>query len=381
MSTPHVRHARSTELSWWRRTLALVGDLRPLDPMRSIKMKLIVIIAATVAMYTLVTWAGIRFGFGVLNTFPFALGASLILTQILARGMTRPLREMTAAARSMARGDYSTRVHTNSQDEVGELAAAFNSMAQDLDTLDAQRREMVANVSHELRTPVAALRAQLENMADGVVEPDPDALEGALTQIERLSRLITYLLDLSRLEAGAASLALTEFEVQEFLDDVATQARHAAAGFGRDLRWEVSTLPPDLHLTADEERLRQVISNLLGNASRHSPRGGTVSLRGRYSATTDEVVIEVLDEGQGIPVSDREKVFERFERGNAPAQRGGLSTGGTGLGLAIARWAVSLHGGMIAVADPPGGTGAMLRVTLPARGPAEGRAHPATPGT
>src|SRR5699024_7459366 len=109
--------------------------------------------------------------------------------------------------------DYSQQVHTDSQDEVGELAAAFNSMAQDLYTLDTQRREMVANVSHELRTPVAALRAQLENLADGVVPPSPEALESALSQVERLSRLIAYLLDLSRLEAGAADLELTEIEV------------------------------------------------------------------------------------------------------------------------------------------------------------------------
>ncbi|MBK5250287.1 MAG: HAMP domain-containing protein [Actinomycetales bacterium] len=373
---PRVRHARSTVLNWRQRLAATLGDLRPLDPVRSIKMKLIVIIAATVAMYTLVTWAGIRFGFGVLRTFPVALVSSLVLTQILARGMTRPLREMTAAARSMARGDYSTRVHTNSQDEVGELAAAFNSMAQDLDSLDAQRREMVANVSHELRTPVAALRAQLENMADGVVQPDEAALAGALTQIERLSRLITYLLDLSRLEAGAADLDLAEIDVQEFLSEIASQTQDVATGNGRHLHWEVTTIPSDLRLLADDERLRQVISNLLGNASRHSPEGGTVALRARYAATTDEVVIDVLDEGHGIPLADREKVFERFERGNAPAQTGAQSTGGTGLGLAIARWAVSLHGGTIAVVDPPGKTGMMIRVSLPARGPrpAHGRA-------
>src|SRR5690625_6459770 len=107
------------------------GGARPLDRVRSIKMKLILIIAATVLMFTLVTWVGIRFDFGVLRTFPVALISSLLITQFLARGMTRPLREMTAAARSMARGDYTTRVHTHSQDEVGQLAEAFNSMAQE----------------------------------------------------------------------------------------------------------------------------------------------------------------------------------------------------------------------------------------------------------
>ncbi|UFU07633.1 HAMP domain-containing sensor histidine kinase [Ruania halotolerans] len=374
-SRRHLRHAR-TAVNWRDRIDGLYGDFRPLDPVRSIKMKLIVIIGATVALFTLVTWIGDRFDFGVLRTFPVALVCSLVLTQILARGMTRPLREMTAAAGAMARGDYSQQVHTDSQDEVGQLAAAFNSMAQDLDTLDTQRREMVANVSHELRTPVAALRAQLENLADGVVDPDPKELEAALTQVERLSRLISYLLDLSRLEAGAADLDLADVAVGPFLRDVVTQARHAADETGRDLNWEVSTTPEGLHLRADEERLRQVISNLLQNASRHSPRGGTIWLTGRAEPSRSTVVIEVLDEGPGIPVADRQKVFERFERGNAPGQRGGQSTGGTGLGLAIARWAVTLHGGTIAVADPPHGSGAMIRVTLPGAGSVRDAARP-----
>ncbi|UFU02152.1 HAMP domain-containing histidine kinase [Ruania suaedae] len=359
-----VRHARGA-VGWRERLDGLYGDLRPLDPVRSIKMKLIVIIGATVALFTVVTWIGDRFEFGVLRTFPVALVCSLVLTQILARGMTRPLREMTAAAGAMARGDYSQRVHTDSQDEVGQLATAFNSMAQDLDTLDAQRREMVANVSHELRTPVAALRAQLENLADGVVAPEPQALESALTQVERLSRLISYLLDLSRLEAGAADLDLSDLEVGPFLEDAVTQARPAA---GTGLHWQVEVEPPGLRLRADAERLRQVIFNLLQNASRHSPPGGTIWVSARAERASSAVVIEVLDEGQGIPEADRQKVFERFERGNTPAQRGGQSTGGTGLGLAIARWAVTLHGGTIAVADPPRGSGAMLRVTLPAEG-------------
>lgn len=379
MSTPPrpFRHARS-ESGWQEARHALYRDLRPLDPLRSIKMKLIVIIGTMVALFTLVTWAGDRLDVGVLRTFPVALVCSLVLTQILARGMTRPLREMTAAARAMARGDYSQQVHTDSQDEVGELAAAFNSMAQDLDTLDTQRREMVANVSHELRTPVAALRAQLENLADGVVSPSPEELESALGQVERLSRLIGYLLDLSRLEAGAADLELAEIEVGPFLAEAATQSRHAVSESGRELDWEVTTTPSDLRVVADAERLHQVVANLLGNAARHSPAGGKIYLAGRYESVPDTVLIEVQDEGPGIPVKDRQKVFERFERGNAPGQRSGQSTGGTGLGLAIARWAVSLHGGTIEVVDPTHGTGAMIRVTLPARGPAPGTGHAGT---
>ncbi|WP_420112176.1 ATP-binding protein [Pseudactinotalea sp.] len=361
-----VRHARSDEPSWRNPFPDTMLDLRPLDPVRSVKGKLIVIIGATVTMYMLVTWLGDQLAdLGVLRTFPLALVSSLIVTQLLARGMTRPLREMTAAARAMARGDYSIRVQTNSRDEVGQLAAAFNSMAGDLDALDSQRREMVANVSHELRTPVAALRAQVENMADGVIEPDPEALEAALAQIERLSRLIAYLLDLSRLEAGAAALHVAPIAVEEFLRSIVSDSSRASAR--TDLRWEVETKPADLTVVGDEERLRQVVSNLLDNASRHSPDGGTVTLRS--STTHGYVVIDVIDEGHGIPEADRDQVFGRFQRGNAPAQTGGSSTGGTGLGLAIARWAVGLHEGTIAVIDPVGGVGTRIRVRLPADGP------------
>lgn len=354
MNTPRRRATGS----WLSR--ARGHDLRPLDPVRSIKAKLGYIIVATVVIYTIVTWVGLRFGFGVLRTFPAAFIASLLVTQILARGMTRPLREMTAAANRMAQGDYSTRVTTNSQDEVGELAAAFNSMAADLDSLDAQRREMVANVSHELRTPVAALRAQMENLADGVIQPEPAALEATLAQTERLSGLVSYLLDLSRLEAGAADLALEEVSLSPFLHEVIAEARHTST---KPLRWRVRTEPPHTNITADEARLRQVLANLLENAVRHSPSNGAVTISARSDGQW--ITIDVHDEGGGIPVEDRQRIFERFERGNSPTHAGQPTTGGTGLGLAIARWAVGLHGGEIAVVDPPDGVGAVIRVTLP----------------
>ncbi len=357
MTTPEREH----KTSLWSR--ARDRDLRPLDPVRSIKAKLGYIIVATMIIYAGVTWTGLQFGFGVLQTFPVAFISSFFVTQILSQGMTRPLREMTAAAGRMAQGDYSTRVHTNSQDEVGELAAAFNSMAAELDSLDAQRREMVANVSHELRTPVAALRAQMENLADGVIDPDPVALESALAQTERLSGLVSYLLDLSRLEAGAADLTLEQIPLAPFLQDVIADASHTAA---KELTWEVSTEPADLTITADEARLRQVLANLLENAVRHSPTKGAVTVSA--SQRDDSIIIDVHDEGGGIPKEDRERIFKRFERGNPPAHAGQPTTGGTGLGLAIARWAVGLHGGEIAVVDPPGNVGALIRVTLPAVG-------------
>lgn len=341
--------------------------LRPLDPLASIKTKLFVLAAVTVTVSAFITWIGLELYFGPTRTLPIAIAAGLVLTQLLAHGMTSPLREMTAAARAMAQGDYTRRVRATSQDEVGQLAAAFNSMAEELAAVDEHRRELIANVSHELRTPLAALRAQLENMADGVVTADAHSLESALNQTERLSRLVASLLDLSRLEAGAVGLHRSDVGVQAFLDDLVATAEMAARAVGRHVSWEISTVPADLRVSADPDRLQQVISNLLDNAARHSPSGGTVRVRARYDAMSDEVVLDVADEGRGIDPADRERVFERFHLGSAPTGQGtrdAASTGGTGLGLAIARWAVTLHGGTIAAVDS--GLGATLRVRLPA---------------
>lgn len=341
-------------------------DVRPLDRFRSIKIKLGVLVAATVTLASALTWLGLSRHLGPSRTLPLAIIVSLILTQLLARGMTSPLREMTAAAQAMAAGDYSRRVHATSRDEVGQLATAFNSMAGDLQESDRLRRELIANVSHELRTPTAALRAQLENMVDGVTAPSAPALEAALTQTERLSGLVSSLLDLSRLEAGASALELAEVPLATFLADAAAEGR--LLGSDKGLTFVVGVHPEGLTVPADAARLHQVLTNLLANATRHSPRGGEVRIEASRVGT--EVRIDVVDQGPGIAPEQRAQVFERFVRGNSPAVTGQISTGGTGLGLAIVRWAVTLHGGRIEVADTD--EGCTMRVTLPARRPTPG---------
>ena len=355
---PSVRHARGgLRPTRWR----------PLDGLRSIKTKLGVLVAVTVTSAAFITWLGLHNGLGPTRTFPLAIIASLIVTQVLAHGMTSPLREMTAAARGMARGDYSRRVTATSKDEVGELARAFNQMADDLASVDNAHREIVANVSHELRTPISALQAQLENFADGVTNPDQEALDRALHQTERLGKLVEYLLDLSRVEAGVVGLELTDIAVREIIEDAVAEAQAAATAAGRDVQWHVHVDPPDLRFLADPVRLGQVLANLLANAARHTPPGTLVRVRAGTTILRGEVVIDVVDSGDGIPVADRERIFERFQRGDrAP---GTTSSGGTGLGLAISRWAVELHGGRISVADSQAGEGATIRMRLPGRGP------------
>ncbi|WP_426561808.1 HAMP domain-containing sensor histidine kinase [Angustibacter sp. McL0619] len=335
-------------------TSALVRDLRPLDSFHSIKIKLGILVAATCSTSAIFVWAGLHNELATRYTLPLSVLFSLAVTQVLARGMTSPLREMTAAAQAMARGDYSRRVRATSNDEVGDLSRAFNRMAEDLGDADRQRRELVANVSHELRTPVSALRAVLENLVDGVTSPDDASLRAALAQTERLGDLVTQLLDLSRVEAGAVPLHLGTIGLQRFFTTCTNEAELA----GRDVRYVVDVEPPDLSFVADQDRLHQVLANLLDNAARHSPPGGTVTARARASAGT--VQLDVIDQGPGIDARDRGRVFDRFHRGGASAL-----DGGTGLGLAIARWVVDLHEGTIRVAEST--SGCDIRVTLPQR--------------
>ena len=253
--------------------------------------------------------------------------------------MTSPLREMTAAAKAMARGDYSRRVRATSRDEVGELAHAFNRMAEDLGADDRYRRELIGNVSHELRTPITALQAMLENVVDGVEEPDPAMMKSALRQTERLGALVADLLDLSKLEGGAMPLKRRRFEVEPFLRELSS----VSAG---DI--EIDVKPPQLSVVADPDRLQSggdQPGGQRGSATGTSTAKVVIRVR---TGSAGELVLDVHDDGPGIEPQARERVFDRFIRG-------GSTDGGTGLGLAIAKWAVELHDGRIAVCRCPVG--------------------------
>ncbi|MEP7055283.1 MAG: ATP-binding protein [Actinomycetota bacterium] len=336
--------------------------MRPLDRLTSIKGKLSVLIVVAVSVAVIAIVFGWRTGLKPPARALIAMVFALLMVQVVARGMTSPLREMAAAARAMAAGDYGRRVTATSRDEVGELARAFNRMATELAEVDRMRRDLVANVSHELRTPITALQVVLENLVDGVEPPDPHTLATLLRQVERLGRLVEQLLELSRLESGGVPLDVAPFAVAPFLEQAAHEARVAAEVAGADVRIVVDVAPPALRVDADIERVHQVVANLLDNALRHSPPGGVVTVRARSSAG-GAVDFEVSDEGPGIALQDAERVFERFFRSDASRS---AAIGGTGLGLAIARWVVDLHGGTIrAERNTP--TGARMVVSLPRR--------------
>ncbi|MET8332204.1 DUF4153 domain-containing protein [Streptosporangium canum] len=328
--------------------------LRPLDFLGRIKVKLGMVILLAVAAAFVVNEVGINAGYSPNVRVAVAVVLALIMVQLLARGMTKPLREMAAAAQTIAKGRYGLRVTATSRDEVGELARAFNAMAADLGEVDRQRRELVANVSHELRTPITALRAVLENVVDGVSAPDQATLETALAQTERLGRLVAQLLDLSRLESRARLIELEDVGLGPLCDQALREAVLVRDGI--TARCEV---PAGLSVRADPDLLAQVLANLLDNAVRHSPDGGVVVLAA--DAEGDGVRLRVTDEGPGIPPEDRARAFERFSRLDAGRA---ADDGGAGLGLAITKEIVELHGGSIHVEES---TGCRIAVGLPGR--------------
>ncbi len=364
-------------------------DVRPLDRVSSLKVKLGVLVGVSIAAASLLVWATTTFlGWRARYAVSAAVLIGLVVTQVLAHGMIAPLRRMTAAARELAAGRPAPPVPTTSRDEVGELARAFTAMAQDVASADERRRELLANVAHELRSPTAALRAQVENLVDGVRPADAAALTEVLEQVERLGGLVEDLLGLARAEAGAVPLQRQPTRLAPLVDDVVGEARTL-----RPDRHLVTRIDDQLIADVDPRRLRQILANLVDNATRHTPPGGQVVVTAQLEQG-GVLVLDVADTGPGIPPEARAAVFERFRHGpitgplprvaaaghpdrpgaaaagtaaSGAAAVGGEhgipASGGTGLGLAIARWAATLHGGSIEVL--PAARGARIRVILP----------------
>ncbi len=333
---------------WW--------DLRPLDRIASVRMKFAVAIVLAVAVSAVVSQVGFRLDIPILARPVIAMVISLAFVRLVAHGLTAPLREMERAASQMAKGDYSQRVRATGRDEVGRLAKAFNGMAGELEEVERQRKDLIANVSHELRTPLSALQARLENLVDGVEAADPEMLMTMLAQTERLGRLVSQLMDLSRLESGALPLHRQRFPLALLLDQAADESRLSHP----EVDVAVAAEPEHLEVEADPERLHQVLANLLENAARHSPPGAPVRVTGREAC--DAVVIEIEDSGPGIAESERARIFERFYRADTSRVSDGS---GAGLGLSIAQWIIDLHGGSIR-AEPCHPHGCRMVIELPA---------------
>jgi signal transduction histidine kinase len=285
------------------------------------------------------------------------MAASLIAAALLSRWLVGPLRQLTAAAEAMAGGDLSQRVEVRTRDEAGELSQAFNRMAGDLQAAEIQRRQMTADIAHELRNPLSVVRGNLEAMFDGVYPVDAEHLEPIYQETVLLQRLVEDLRLLSLADAGQLELIRSDVHVNELLSGVAEGARAIAQDKGISL--EMHPAPEPLVISADADRLRQVLGNLLSNALRYTPVGGTISLSAHRAG--DTVRIALSDTGLGIPAGDLPHVFGRFYRGDAARDR---ASGGSGLGLSIARALVEAHGGTIAV-ESVAGQGTTFLVELP----------------
>jgi signal transduction histidine kinase len=290
----------------------------------------------------------------VLGAAAVALLAALAAAGYVTRRLTRPLQALTGAARRFAAGDTGARAATGGPGELGELATAFDAMADDVVRADQVRRSLAADVAHELRTPLAALQAGLEELRDGLREPDTERLVTLHDQTLRLGRVVQDLADLAAAESAALSLHRTE-------TDLAGIARAALTAYAAPL--DAAGLHVDTDLTvalpvhADPDRLHQTVTNLLANAARYCRPGDRVTVTGRREG--ESAVLEIADTGPGIPADELPHVFQRLWRG-AQAR----SVAGSGIGLAVVRELVTAHGGTVS-ADSPAAGGTTVTVRLP----------------
>ena len=283
----------------------------------------------------------------------FALAVSLGLSRLI----SRPVVNLTAATRAVAAGDLSVRVPTPYPGEIGELAAAFNDMAQGLARADELRRNMTADVAHELRTPLSVIRGKLEGVLDGVYPATPEHLAPILEQTQLLTHLVEDLHLLALAEAGQLPLEKRPMDVGDLLRDAQVNFSPQADDRGVTLALNLPAALPKV--VADWRRVAQVLGNLLTNALHHTPEGGCVTLSA--AASGGWVEVSVADTGTGVPPEDLPYIFERFWRRDKSRSRAG---GGSGLGLAIAKQLVELHSGTIGVESNPG-KGSRFHFTLP----------------
>lgn len=337
---------------WWRYWRS------PISFFTSLKGELSAIIVIATAIAFVMAWFLLKLGLNGWIAMPLTLAVALSITYTFSRGLTAPLRQMRDASQAMAEGNYSVRVAIETRrDEVGKLTLAFNEMAEELEHADQMRRDLIANVSHELRTPISAVQAMLENLADGVVEPTSANMEVILNQTHRLTDLITFLLDLSRVEAGEASLNITTFDFSEFLDTIVQPLLIADAGHNHHITFQ---LEPAMQLMGDRNRLSQLFTNIIANALKHSANNTEILITAHTNHLENILVSNVINFGPQIPREARKELFSRFVKGN---QHMGTESGGTGLGLSIARWAAKLHHGDVQIVDDKRGVN--FEITLP----------------
>jgi signal transduction histidine kinase len=284
-----------------------------------------------------------------------AVAVASVAALLLARPLARDARRISVAAQSVADGDLSARTGVMRRDELGEAAAMFDTMVERLGAVEFERTLMLSSISHDLRTPLAALRAAVEALRDGLA-PDPDLyLSGMERQISALSSLVEDLQLHSRLVSGTLDLRRSRVDLTELADEAMETVRPLAEPRGIKLLLEAKRR---VTIDADGSQLGRVIRNLLDNAIRHAPDGSVVLVQ--VGQQNDHAVLSVIDQGEGFPIEFRDRAFEPFTRADEARD---VSTGTAGLGLSIARGIVAAHHGTVALGEGPGG---VVELTLPA---------------
>ncbi len=265
--------------------------------------------------------------------------AGLIVSSFQAQRILAPIKALSVAAHHIATGDLSQRLPITSDDELGEMAASFNTMAEELEKQEELRHRAMADIAHELRTPLSVLQIELESLEDGLIEPTAEVIAGLQGEVVHLGQLVNDLRVLSLTDAGELHLAWQPVELGSFLREIT--ARVAAQAHEAELTLKTVLPPAPLTVSGDYRRLTQILLNLLSNAIAHTPAGGTITVTLRQ-VEEERATIAVADTGTGIPAADLPHIFERFYQ--VEAARNGA---GTGLGLSIARSLAVAHGGQL----------------------------------
>jgi signal transduction histidine kinase len=293
----------------------------------------------------------------LLPTALISAGAAIAISLLLAYLLMRPVRKITIAADQIASGNLSERVPVTSTDELGQMAVSFNEMAASLEEMQRKRRAMTADIAHELRTPLAVQKANLEALQDGIYPLTHENLTPLVEQNNLLTKLVNDLRTLTLADTGSLEIDPTPTDMSALIAQVATGFK--AEFESRGVKLLISSAEDCPMVEVDQQRIRQVINNLLQNSLNHTPKGGLVSLQ--LACRHEQVSIQIRDTGEGIPPDALSHIFDRFYRADVSRSR---DKGGSGLGLTIAKRLVRIHGGTITAENHPEG-GAVFTILLP----------------